>query len=569
MTSHSRTRRRCRTAAALLTVLAATAAAPAATPASPAAGPAAATTGAEGAPEPEPTRPRAARTLHDPEIVESSGLARSGLPRPVLFTHNDSGDTARVFAVGAGGRTRGELGLRGVRPVDWEDIASGPGRSLWIGDIGDNGRDRRTITVHRVLEPRRLSIRWTTPRSYRLAYPDGAHDAEALLVRPRTGRIFVVTKRGSGAGIYRAPKRLSTERVNRLTWVRSAPAEVTAGSFAPRGGYFVLGTYDDAWVYRGMRAAPRRLALPHRGQGESLEVLARRTVVVGSEGRRSEVQAVRVPRSVLRPPGRPTSPGRRVAATRATGSIPSPDGRSSGSEIPGWNLELSEDFDGALDPAVWNVRDDTSNDNEDSHLLARNTEVSGGSLRIEARLEQVRGRRYTSGYVDTNDRYALPDHFRVEVRAKVPMEQGMWAAPLWLRPADQSTGEIDLVETYGMERDAPRVHHTIHTSYGHGHQQDTDGVAYADLGDPEGTGWHTYVVEKTPGLVVMYTDGVETGRFSSGDPSWFDRYYEAGKSWELRINLQVGGDWGGPPDAGTDWSRTTMLVDRIRTWTPR
>ena len=89
------------------------------------------------------------------------------------------------------------------------------------------------------------------------------------------------------------------------------------------------------------------------------------------------------------------------------------------------------------------------------------------------------------------------DSFRAEIRAKVPMEQGMWAAPLWFRPADGSGGEIDLVETLGSEADGPgrpRVHQTIHTDYGAGHDVSGHSYPFARLDDPAGTAWGSGVV---------------------------------------------------------------------------
>ena len=146
----------------------------------------------------------------------------------------------------------------------------------------------------------------------------------------------------------------------------------------------------------------------------------------------------------------------------------------------------------------------------------------------------------------------------------------MWAAPLWFRPADGSGGEIDLVETLGSERDQPRVHQTLHTDYGADHELVGAAYPFRKLGDPAGTGWHTYTVEKVPGSITMWVDGVQTAHWSTGDPGWFARYYDAPKRWDLRTNLQVGGSWGGPPDASTDWSpdRTAMLVDHVYVWAP-
>ena len=93
----------------------------------------------------------------DPRITESSGLATSSTGE-LVYTHNDSGDEGRFFAVGPDGRTRTAYVVPGVEPRDWEDMARGPdeqGRSsLWLGDIGDNNAVRENgLLVHRVLEP--------------------------------------------------------------------------------------------------------------------------------------------------------------------------------------------------------------------------------------------------------------------------------------------------------------------------------------------------------------------------------------------------------------------------------
>ena len=79
--------------------------------------------------------------LADARITESSGLASSSRSDEVFFTHNDSGDEPRVFAVGRNGETLTTLTVPGAANLDWEDIARGPddhGTScLYIGDIGD------------------------------------------------------------------------------------------------------------------------------------------------------------------------------------------------------------------------------------------------------------------------------------------------------------------------------------------------------------------------------------------------------------------------------------------------
>lgn len=209
-------------------------------------------------------------TVRDDRIAEASGISRSTYRRSLVFLHNDSGDRARFFAVGRHGQTKAVFHVRHVIARDWEDMASGPNHTLWFGDIGNNTLSRDTISVVRVTEPRALASGGVRGRVFTLRYPDGSHNAEALMVRPRSGRVYVVTKSTSGGAIYRAPKHLSARHVNTLRRVSGAPAVVTGGDFAPKGRRFVLRTYSRAYLYSRMGDTPRVISLPSEHQGEAI-----------------------------------------------------------------------------------------------------------------------------------------------------------------------------------------------------------------------------------------------------------------------------------------------------------
>lgn len=236
------------------------------------------------------------RTLYDSRIRESSGLARSNDARRVLFTHNDSGDGPRVYAVSKRGRTRAVLTLDGANARDWEDISEGPRRSMWVGDIGDNRRVRSTITVYRFREPKALSSRSVPSTAFHFRYADGRHNAEGLMVHPRSGRLYVVTKATSGAGIYVAPQDLSTSKVNVLRRVASAPELVKAASFSRDGSRFVLSGGTHNYIYRSIGGRPVVVRKPPLRQGESVEITRNgKAMLVGSEGSQSPVYRMPMP----------------------------------------------------------------------------------------------------------------------------------------------------------------------------------------------------------------------------------------------------------------------------------
>jgi hypothetical protein len=254
--------------------------------------------------------------FQDAAVVESSGVASSTRRDDVVYTHNDSGDRPRFFAVDGRGCTTATYALRDAEAVDWEDMAAARDRSgrgrLWFGDIGDNLSARSEgVTVYRVDEPKPGPRSGTTEGTcaapaerqlratrFDLRYADGPHDAETLLVRPGTQGIFVVTKdlTGNNAVVYAAPRRLESGTVNGLERVDEVtlppgtpdPGVITGGDISPDGKRLVLRTYTDAFEWRipdgDLRAAladpPTLIALPETPQGEAIAYTRRGAALI-------------------------------------------------------------------------------------------------------------------------------------------------------------------------------------------------------------------------------------------------------------------------------------------------
>ncbi len=91
-------------------------------------------------------------------IREASGLVASPNHTNRYWLHNDSGDTARIYAMAGDGEDRGIVNLGGVTARDFEDIAIGPGPNankdyIYVADIGNNGHSRATLWIYRFAEP--------------------------------------------------------------------------------------------------------------------------------------------------------------------------------------------------------------------------------------------------------------------------------------------------------------------------------------------------------------------------------------------------------------------------------
>jgi hypothetical protein len=260
-------------------------------------------------------------TVSSGELEEVSGVVESRRRAGVLWVHNDSGDTPRLFAIGLDGRTLGVFELDGVAAVDWEDIAAGPGpvqgrRYLYVADIGDNDRQRATVSVVRLAEPlvdpespsaEPVLVRGADELVLR--YPDGPHNAEALLVDPRSGELVVVTKELSGtAEVFRAPAGLIAGSDTMLRRVGSINlglgSLVTGGDVSPSGNMVALRTYGAVFLYARPKGKPLWAAFrarrcrgiaPPEAQGEAIALrTSGRAYVTIAEGEHPTVHRVQI-----------------------------------------------------------------------------------------------------------------------------------------------------------------------------------------------------------------------------------------------------------------------------------
>jgi hypothetical protein len=238
----------------------------------------------------------------------------------VVWTNNDSGDDAVVYGIDASsGRTVEQTTYAGG-VEDVEAIAPGRGNGIWAGDIGDNQARRDDIAVYRVTPGRSGDA----PK-YSLTYPDGPHNAETLLARPGSDRVFVVTKSVFGGTVYVAPRRLREDRANRLHRFAQVSGLVTDGAFFPDGRHVVLRTYGTAAVYTFPAfELVGAVTLPAQPQGEAISVGQDGRVLVSSEGAGADVLQVRLPATLTAPRRVPTA-SPQAPPPSTTGPPPRPE----------------------------------------------------------------------------------------------------------------------------------------------------------------------------------------------------------------------------------------------------
>ncbi|WP_231465373.1 hypothetical protein [Pedobacter sp. Leaf132] len=215
------------------------------------------------------------------EISEISGLyvANSNL----IYVHNDSGDTSRFFAMDAKGNListiyfKGDVSNKHLGVTDCEDIAAGPGpvknqNYIYLGDIGDNSSNRPYITVYRFLEPGKLSNKMQIKsEAVHLKYPNGAQDAETLMIDPISKELIIVSKRQDTVGMFSAS--IAFKDGDTITMKKEGnlflPGKgmwkyVVSGDISRDGRQIILKTYTNVyyWLRNGRESISQTLHRP-------------------------------------------------------------------------------------------------------------------------------------------------------------------------------------------------------------------------------------------------------------------------------------------------------------------
>lgn len=262
----------------------------------------------------------------DPRLAELSGLVAVG---EQVLAVNDGGDQVAVHLLDAACQVV-DVHTAAVDPYDPEDMALGADGTVWLADTGDNNVNRPTVAL--------LAVRPDgTTGVFRLSYPDGPHDAEALLLAP-DGTPYLVTKEVLGASkVYRPAAALVDGGTVALVEIaavnltltgtpggpvgRAGQLMITGGAVSGDGTRLALRTYTDAYVWPlagsdvpgALAAAPVRVPLPESPQGEAISFTAdNQQLVVASEGVPSDLVVVPLPAAVTA-----------AAGTTALGDVPS------------------------------------------------------------------------------------------------------------------------------------------------------------------------------------------------------------------------------------------------------
>ena len=236
---------------------------------------------------------------------------------------------------------------------------------------------------------------------------------------------------------------------------------------------------------------------------------------------------------------------------------------------PGYRLVWQDEFNGTeLRSADWNYETGGSGwgNNELEYYTSgnKNAYLLNGNLVIEAKKEDMGNRNYTSARITTAGKHEF-QYGRIDIRAKLPVQTGMWPA-LWMLGNDIGSkgwpycGEIDIMELIGKNpKQVVGSFHWKNDDNSEGTFNNRFDLASGDFSDD----FHLYSLIWGKD---QYQILVDNQVYVSAKPSDIKAAYNPfNHPFYLLFNVAVGGDWPGSPDSGTAFPQK-MLVDYVRVY---
>lgn len=197
-------------------------------------------------------------TLEKGSIDEASGMAMSMVNGPTFWTHNDSGDKARIFLVDTLAQYQMTINISNASNRDWEDVAVArdlkDGQSkIYIADIGDNDAKYEYYTIYILPEPivtENVDVTIDYQQKIVFKYQDGSRDAETLMVDPLSGNIYIVSKREANVQLYQITYPYSTtDTVIAKKMITLPFTQIVAGDISADGKNILLKNYQKVWYW--------------------------------------------------------------------------------------------------------------------------------------------------------------------------------------------------------------------------------------------------------------------------------------------------------------------------------
>ena len=217
-------------------------------------------------------------------IDEASGIADSKVNAGYLWVEQDSGNPGDIILLSYSGEVFKKINIRSAVNRDWEDIAISNGpvagtNYIYVADIGDNNKVFSQYVICRFPEPGATTDTVSVYDQIRFQYPDGSHDAEAILVDNASKDIYIITKQDSVSRIYKLIYPQNIAGINTAVSMGALSFNGVVSAACSMTNEVLIKTYSSLYYWKNsgnegigtvLSKAPVQLAYQQEPQGEAV-----------------------------------------------------------------------------------------------------------------------------------------------------------------------------------------------------------------------------------------------------------------------------------------------------------
>ena len=218
-------------------------------------------------------------------LDEASGIADSKINPGYLWVEQDSGNPNDIALLSHEGDFLKNINIGKAVNHDWEAmaIANGPLAGInyiFLADIGDNNLVDTQHCIYRFVEPEATMGTVSDCDKINFKYPDGPHNAEAILVDNNTKDIYIITKNDTPSRIYKLAYPQNTSSVNSAILCGTLTFnDVTAAALSTDGKEVLIRTYNNVYYWKkndlqtleqALVKTPVSLSIQFEPQGEAI-----------------------------------------------------------------------------------------------------------------------------------------------------------------------------------------------------------------------------------------------------------------------------------------------------------
>lgn len=226
--------------------------------------------------------------VNNSSLTEISGIIPSKINSGMFWVHNDSGNKSEIYLINQKTELVFTVKLDGVKLVDAEDIARfdmNGENYLLIADIGNNLKDRDTLSLYLLKEPKwsgekEQTVKFSDLQTIKFKYKDAPRDAEAVFVDPVDKQIYIISKRDFKSSLFSLPLNVNSDMVLITSKLIDLPATFcTAADISADGKYILVKnlTHIYLWernnkesMYKVFENKPKEIPYLIEPQGEAI-----------------------------------------------------------------------------------------------------------------------------------------------------------------------------------------------------------------------------------------------------------------------------------------------------------